>query len=579
MEKKGTKKLVDLIYLDQKKQIADLENEYRARIAVWTEWMDRKLDKIVDEDIYIEEQSEYFMANNFLRNFLIKRFEWILNSVPNDDIKAKYLLALPPFNQSGNIKSFLVHFFQFKDSQTKNTLEFEFLSHSEREVRILWDLYKLTKTLDSIEVIRAAISVVNPFPSIFDRIYIVNLLNTLSGVLSLLIKICVKPEYLDEVLYEFPTHCFEPEDILFRKEAKQYLINDIVLERLDYRNYIFHIFFRSNLKAVHQGEDLSFVFNYLDYEIVRQEFLIHWLYTRLNGNPRKKEILDKYLIGNKSFSEIIATSPGMELYILKQLPKQDFEHLIAEVNDSLEEDRKLPIDPMSEEVGEFAKMLKRFKRAQQLAKKSVTVLKKLIHQAKNRIKPETEEKNRLPVKDTAKISSPSASNIYQLEIVDKAQIDFPFFCVTNSNFSRQLTLLRSRMDPAEFLCFNEYVTEFLLNKKEEALIKRRTPRHEWVIPYLIRETGQSSTMSHLLILGVEAKNQHMSMGYGSGLKEKYDFRSYFVYGSREEQSRLGTPTESRIVKGEKYLIYPLSNIHTVEKALNLVDYVIHGISN
>lgn len=563
---KDSRRLVDLIYLDEKKLISDLEDDYQARIDNWTDWMNRKLDSVVSQGVYIEEQNEYFVINNLLRNFLAKRLEWIQKAELEDTLRHKYLQALPPFNQEGSIKTFLLHFFQLKDSSDQQDLVFNQLDKSEREIRILWDIYKITKTMETMEVIRASTAATDPFPTIFDRLYIVDLLNTLSNALILLVRICVKKEHEHEILYDFPLHCFETENILYRKERNSFLIKDSVLERLDYRNFIFHIYFRTSLKTSYKGEEVSFSYNYLDYEIVRQEFLIHWLFSRLNNNPKKKQILDRYVIDGKTFSEIIAASPGTELMILKQLPKLDFEQLITDVNESLEGESQLPFDLMSETIGGFSKKLFLFKAAKKIAQKSVQAIKKLL------IKQKESENNSAP--ESTETVQKTQKPKYIIELLDKSEIDFPFFCTVNSEFSRKQVIIRSRMEPAEFLSFSEQVKGLINSTDEDFLIKRRTPRHEWVVPYMVKDTSDGRTIDHLLILGVEAKNQHMSMGYGSGLKEEFDLFPYFIYGSKQKQKEMGSPEETRTIRNEKFHIYFHANPNATQQALKLFEAII-----
>ena len=564
---------MDLIYLDRKKQAAELEKEYQARITSWTSWVNHKLDAVVDGDLYPEEQAEYFMVNNFLKNLLHKRFEWICRNSRNDTIKVHYLQALPPFNQQGRLKSMLLHFFQLKELKDQDWLSFDFISHSERELRVLWDIYKLTKTLETIEVIRSSIASVQPFPSIFKDRYAINLLNTLSSALQLLITMFVKPEYKDLVLHDFPMSSFEPEAILYRKEKERYFVRDSVLERLDYRNYIFHIYYRPGFKVKANGNDHSFSYNYLDYEIIRQEFLIHWVYRRLQKNPSKNEILERYRIGNKTFNDVIEASRGSELYVLKQLPKEEFERLISDVNETVSEEERLPFDPMSERFGDFSKKLLMFESAKKLAKRSIATLKKWF--AKKQTSAMDAEVTLTSKADQSEEVSEEEKDAvrshFNIEILSREEISFPFFCTVNSQFSRRQALIRAKMQPGEFLSFSEHVKEIIQSTDEQMLIKRRTPRHEWSIPFLFHDMRQKGTGTHLLILGAEAKNQHLSMGYGSGFKESYDLKPYFVYGTRDPQPQLGHHEELRTVRQERYHIYSLSHLKVIEQVLAFVN--------
>ncbi len=570
---KTQKKLVDLIYLDSNLMESELRGDYWARINTWIDWMDLMLVKVVNEDIYIEEQSEYFQLNNLLKNFLIRRLEWILESTPDPELRTKYLLALPPFNQRGNVKRFLLHFFQFKDQPNQKGLKFDFLNNSEKEVRILWDIYKLTKTVQTIDILKKHTTGADPFPSSFPEGHIVQLLDSLSDTLKLLVKICVKPVYHAGLIDNFPLECFEPESILSRKETELYMINEMVLEKFDYRNYFFHVYFRSGLKAIYKGKDLTYKFNYLDFEIIRQEFLIHWIDKRLANNPRKNEVLKNYNTGRKSFLKVIEKTPELEITLLKRLPKHVFDDLMADINESVAENDKSPIDPMSEQIGEFARQFKLYEKAKKIAAKSIKAIRGYLLKSKTDGDQNERDDNTDNQTESTLPEAISKSKM-QVKILKKSEIDYPYFCTTNSEFSRQVAVLQTKTPAIQFTAFNNKVKEYLSRISESSLIKRRTPRHEWAVPFLIQEVGAGKETVQLLILGAEVKSKQLSMGYGSDLKKDFDFKTYFVYGALQEQHNMGSPAETRKVKGRAYQIYNFTNPAVIDKVMNLIEVVI-----
>ncbi len=563
------KKLVDLIYLDNKRLEYDLKTDYWTRINFWLEWINITSEKQLTQDILIEEQSEYLVLKHFLKNFLARRLEWIFDSVGDLELRNKYLLALPPFYRQGNIKSYLLHFFQLENCPKDRKLKFVLLNKSEREIRILWDVYKLVNTLKTIDVIMRSSSETNTYSSAFSEEYIATLLNTLTDALNLLIKICVKPEYHHEVLTEFPRDCFDPESILNRRLTNQYLINDIVLEKFDYRNYFFHIFFRSGMKATYNEKTLVFSYNYLDFEIIKQEFLIHWLNDRLADNPKKNEVFDRYTIGGKTFSEIVEKDPEAELTVLKQLPKDVFDDLIADVNQEVEEECKVLVDPMSERIGEFARQFTRFEKAKELTQKPIHAIRHYL----DRIRGKSDQKEKIDTNEKAVENTMSEEVDYQISILSINEIDYPYFCAENFKFSRNLIMLRSKLQSNEYEILTRTTEGLFSTMSEKDLIKRRTPRHEWVVPFLVREKSGKSVFLQLLILGVEAKNQQLSMGYGLGMKEIHKLKPYFVYGSKEKQLRMGNPIETRLVKGERFHVYPFYNPNVLKKVFELVDAI------
>ena len=564
------KKLVDLIYLDGKQMESDLKSSHRARIHVWLEWMDKKLERGPLEDLLVDEQSEYLVLSNFLNNFLNARLDWIFDSVSDADLRNKYLLALKPFSQQSGIRDFLRHFFQFQDDPNNTDLKFAFLNHSEREVRILWDVYKLIKTKESIDVLLKSTLDEKSFPSVFSQEYIFNMLTGLSEALLLLVKICVKLKYHGQFFLDFPMDCLEPKPILRRHMLKDYLINDIVLDKFDYRNYFFHIFFRSGMKAMYQGEKLVFEYNYLDFEIIRQEFLTHWLKQRLAGNSKKKEVFDRYVIGGQTLSEIIKKDPGAELRVLKQLPKEIFDDLIADVNEAVDDQDKTPIDPMSEKFGQFAKQLLKFKTAKELAKRSVEIIRSYVSKlgkTSPNTNPKIDQKKSVKVKEVVKSE-------FQIEILKKSDIDFPYFCEDEKKYSKQLALFKANAGKTDFVNFDQRIQDHLYDLEESKVLKRRVPFHEWTIPYRINEVTGEETNIQLLILGAEVKTKPLGMGYGISVKKQFKLDTYFIFGSKKRVMTMGSRFEKRQVDGESYYIYDFFNPLVIEQALKLIQIVL-----
>lgn len=551
------RKIVDLIYLDKPQNPADLLKEYRSRIDVWLTWMNQKLEWIAAGKIDGEEQDEYFVVNNYLRNFLLARLEWIGKSVEDRELQMLYLLVLPPFNAQGNIKSFLLHFFKLEERESGQKPVFIPLDQSEREVRILWDLYKLNKTLETIQVLKNSVKGPHPFVSRFDGSYITKTLNTVWDLITLLIKICVKPEAYDEIRYHFPPGVFLPETILNRKESGNYLINDVALEKFDYRNYFFHLYYRSSLKAAYKRKDLGFRFNYLDFEIMRQEFLMHWLSRRLRNNPKKAEVYRNYKMGNRRFSDIVQRSPDMEITLLRQLPVPVFNDLVAAVDDTVDTAEKAEINPLSENRGEFSSQFKLFSKAKEISKKTVEAIRSYMSVL-------TEPKTRT---DSV---PPEEDATFQIKRLKSMELDFPFFVRDVGHHESFITSLLPAIISADYHDFSNDVVEFILNASDDALMKRMTPKHEWVLPFLVKEINALGKSMQLLVVGVEAIGDPNEIEF----KEDYQFRPYFVYGSKVRNFELGDPIETRQVMGKPFFIYQPNQTIVIHKALRLLKAIL-----
>ncbi|MCP4297591.1 MAG: hypothetical protein GY786_18490 [Proteobacteria bacterium] len=569
---KNNKKVVDLIYLEDKKSDTELKADYNARIQTWLNWLEAKLDNERNiEDSFIEEQTEYFMISNLLKNFIKSRLDWILDTVEDPDLRNKYLMALPPFSQMGKLKSFLLHFFQMEEEEDANrSLNFKFLNRSERELRILWDAYKMSRTMDSIKVMQNSLNSDDPFVCRFDRKHVEETLESMLGVLSLLLKICVKSEYHRTILTKFPLNILDADQILIRRENDEYLINDIVLEKFDYRNYIFFIYFRNNIKAQYEDQNHVFNYNYLDYEIIRQEFLIHWLHKRLKRNTAKNQIYENYKLGARTFQEIITEDPKREITLLKQLPGSVFNDLIAQVNDVVGEEFKAPVDPMSEKFGSFASQFLSFEKVKELAKKSVQAFKDYLLEKSQVSKKQPEfQKVNLEELETKEIE-----HEYEIAELEKKDIPYPYFVTSTANFKRQFNLFQSKMGGNKGGSFNMNVGAYLQKLDESDLIKRRTPRHEWTRPFLIKEQVEGKTIDHLLILGAEVRSKQLGMGYHSDSGDSHDLKSYFIYGSKQLRPELGKSVEERMVKGNSFYIYNFNHPQVIEKVMEFVEIIL-----
>jgi hypothetical protein len=568
--KKRKKKLVDLIFLEDEKTESQLKIEYQSRIETWLEWLENKQnDEEQLQDAYIEEQTEFYMVSNVLKHFISKRLDWILKSVSSPELRKKYLSVLQPFSQNGNLKRFLLHFFQLVEADSKQErLKFQFLNNSEREINILWDIYKLTKTIESIATLIKAVKSIFPFPSSFSPNYTEELLSTLKDIAQLLIKICIKPAYHKSILKKFPISVFDADTILKRKEAEDYLVADIVLEKYDYRNYIFYIYFRPNIKAIYQNKEISFKFNYLDYEIIRQEFLMDWLSVRLKNNPKKQIIFDKYMQGNQSFNQIIESNPKMELTLLKQLPVEVFNDLIGAVNQSVDKKDKVTIDPLSEKFGTFSQHFKQFNSALKFANKSLKKLKQYVLNSKA----DSNKSFEFPPDIEKQPQPEKKSTGFSKMLLKKDEIVFPYFCKQGSLFSKQHTFLKTKLG-SRYKGFQSQVVTHLIRTSDNHLITRRTPRHEWVTAHLLEESGEHTSTLYLLILGADLKAKPLGMGYANEADGKYYFKPYFVFGSTNKIIGLGEPTEERVARDKVFQIYDFFNPLVIEKVLKLVDLI------
>jgi hypothetical protein len=143
------KKVVDLIYIEPQKDEATVLKDYQFSLEYW-----KKLLRSMQETYYERHYDstaadvlEILNMRKFLGQFLQNRLEWIINDVEDKQLKRKYLNVLPPFPQKGGIKTLFLHFFQVIEAENKKDLIYQAKTDTEKEVSILWDIYKLRRTI------------------------------------------------------------------------------------------------------------------------------------------------------------------------------------------------------------------------------------------------------------------------------------------------------------------------------------------------------------------------------------------------------------------------------------------------
>ena len=569
MEKDG-KKLVDLIYVEKQKDEATIVKEYNFSIDHWKNTL-----KLLQE-FYFEQHFnstspdvlEILAMRKFLGKFLQSRLDWIANDIKDVSLRRKYLNVLPPFPQKGGIKRILLHFFQMAESSDKRSLVYKAKNDIEKEISILWDIYKLRKTIDSIETIKKSLSQQKVFPSIFPIKDRSSCLDALKTVFQLMFQMTIQKAHQKSLYTDLSTDLMRPEIVLERQEQKKSYVYPHVISKFDYRNHFFYVYYSSGMKAKIAGEIKKFHFNYLDFEIIKQEFLVDWMERRLGNNPNKTKIYSKYAIGNKTIDKIIEEDPSQEIEILKQLPLAVFNDITAEVNDAVSEDLKTKVNSLSENHGEFSKVNKEFEKAQEIAKSPIKKLKSMLNRKKEQeaeaIK--EEEEKLVPPPEPEEIKP-----VYEVFKVLKNQIDYPYFQKETATYKAKLSLIRVKMGP-RYTEFNRSLSKFFGNISESALIRRRTPKHEVIYPYVIKETFGELVTNHLLILGAEVKAKQLGMGYGSKSAENtHSYTCFFIYGTDLKNPSMGEVADTRHARGMEFNIYNFTDGEVQKRALELYD--------
>ena len=560
------KKVVDLIVVEPPKSPGDLIPEMLNKVNFWQDNLKALQEQYFENDFEADAPDvlEAMAMRKFLTQFLRHRIEWIRDKVPDPQLQKKYLQFLPPFYQKGGVKLLLMHFFQVKESDDKKFLVFRGLNDQEKEIRILWDLYKLNKTIESIDVLYRSISKGEPFQSIFPHKKQNEILQNLKTVFRLMFQMCIQTKYQKELYRGITAQHISPEAILERKEQGISFIYPHVLSKFNYRNHFFFIYFYSGMKAKIADEIKTFHYNFLDFEILKQEFLIHWMKDKLANNPHKMEAYQRYSLQGQSVHDLVVANPDKEIEILQQLPINVFNDLTAEVNENVSDELKTTVEALSENFGGFSEFINRFEKATKAAKATITKLKEMIVADK---KPESKVLTPLEEPDFGEGLPPDPEEVeevlppqYELIKIKKKEVDFPYLTKTLADFQKTMKLIRGKMGEETYKDFAKDVSKILGSISESSLIQRRTPKHEWILPYLIKETYQGKVTEHLCFVGAEVKARQMGMSYSANaMQSNYQFTPFFIYGNNDPEGDYGPSVEKRNIRGSILNEYSIQN--------------------
>ncbi|NQU63403.1 MAG: hypothetical protein HQ517_03840, partial [SAR324 cluster bacterium] len=155
----SNKKIIDLIYIEPQKDEATIVKSYNFSLEFWKKNLKALQEEYFEKhyDSASPDVLEVLNMRKFLGRFLQNRLDWIVNRVDNKALRNKYLNVLPPFQQKGGVKTLLLHFYQMEETENKRSLIYKQKNDIEKEVAILWDIYKLRKTIESIDTIRRSL--------------------------------------------------------------------------------------------------------------------------------------------------------------------------------------------------------------------------------------------------------------------------------------------------------------------------------------------------------------------------------------------------------------------------------------
>lgn len=519
------------------------------------------------------ESLEMALAVQVLGQFVLPRLEEIAKYPPAE--QGNFLTLMVPFDSKGGLRGFLLHFFQL-DENAQGQLVYQPRDNFEREVYILHDLYKVKKTLEVIRTLRAAIG--NPakaFPSRFSPEEKANILEGLEGVLNLLFTQCLPPQFRHDLIQNLSPAYLEQPAILARREKNTLYSYPHILAKYDYRRFFFLIYFKNGMRAKIADQEREFRFNFLWFQLLKKEYLVHWLTLPLKNNPAKFTIYQKYLLRGKTLLAHIVEHPEREGELLLELPSPSFNDLVTEVNEEVAPDKRLDVVPESENFGLFQMLKEQLVDAVEMVKAPIEKLRAGFRGSRHEgqpapAMPEVEEEAiPLPVAPPAPAVTGNEV-VWDVHLLNEKQMGNPYLTQQMQQFGTMLNLIKAKM--GEFYpSFSTFVNETLDNTPETSSIRRRTPKHEWAQPYLIRKITAGKTETWVLVLGAEAKAKPKGMGYSA--RETYAYTPYFVLATDAPGEGFGDPVGERLAAGHELREYSFNSPAVVKQVMVLMDKV------
>lgn len=558
-----------------------------------------KTNSIADPDKYLQDrfhevekwkqywkqkQEEYFEHNfdtnapsvleaNEVRRFLNQYLQRKLSTIESyePDLKKEALNFILPFNTDQGIVDFLLHFFQLELHEGK--LEYIARDPFEKEVHILYDIYKIKKTMECIDVMRKTLG--NPekeFPSRFSPQEKKKILEQLREVLKVLFRFTIKQEHQKELFNSLDLDYIGPEKIFERREKKLFYCFPHVIEKYDYRNLFFLIYFRDGLSAKVGGEQKTFHYSYMHFEILKQEYLSHWLTSRLQNNPEKDKIYQTYEIDNRTIASWIEEDPSKEIPLLKKLPTNKFNNLIAQVDEKVDDDLKADIPSMSEKKGEMGEFKSGTKKAAKFTKSPLDKLKSFlgIKKKKPELKMEPLEFEAAGPQEAEEPEALPEPEWKITSIISSKKVPYFYLCQSATKYNGKLSMIRIKL-AGEFQNLTKLVPKLMGTFGENGVIRRRTPKHDWAIPYLMKYIEGDKSTDYLFILGGEAKVKAKGMGYSSG--DEYSYTPYVVFATAEPDEQYGKIEGERTVSGRTFHEYGISNPATRNKIVEFMKMI------
>jgi hypothetical protein len=550
----------------------------RAEVAQWVAFWTAREQEDRAAAAHAQAAEEEAQAIAFLNTFLTPRMDQLAKAGGGERLLTLQLMV--PFDTPGGLQDFLLHFFQMAPTVLDGALVYEERDPFERDVFLLYDLYRVKKTLEAVEAMqKARKSPATAFPSLLDEGKIGAVLSSLADALGLLYSQCLPEELVRTLVPKLSPELLSGAAVLERREQNLLYTFPQVLQSYRYRNFFFMIFFREGFRAKLGGQERDFRYNHAYFQLLRHEYLVHWLTVPLKNDPRKYEVYQHYQVRGKSLLNWLAEAPEKEVEILKLVPARYFNDLTSRVNERVPEALSAGPVPQSEAFGFYHELKRQLSHAVNYTRAPIEELRAHVKDQKPlppRPAPAGKAAGAAPAAQAPAAAKPAApakpagvKSSWGVATLNVDSIPEAFFTAPPGQHKMQLNVMKTKLGK-DYAAFAEFVTAVLEGTPDAEKLMRFAPRHEWAVPFLMRRTLHNATREYLLILGGEVSAKPKGMRVSA--KEEHDFVPYFIFAAQKDpEGDFGAPVGERKANKQAFLEYSFASPGVIQTVVAMVE--------
>jgi hypothetical protein len=563
--------------------ITDVEahtQKLREQIRDWRKYWKEAAERY-EQNGQLAASKEAASAVEFIERYVKYRLEKVLQMPAAERHDA--LKFFVPFSMDGGMETFLQHFFQF--DVINDQLEFVERDPYYKENHILYDIYKIKKTVEAIDVMQSTVGVAErQFPSRFAEKEKQEILLSLRKVLQMLIVNTIKPEFQKTVYQQVNPKFVDSKSVLERREKGMLYCYPHVIQKYNYRNLFFFLFFREGMISKVKGKPVKMHYNYLHFEILKQEFLAFWLQQNLQKNPAKEQIYERYEVEGDTIASHVRRDPAQELPLLKKIPPNIFNDIVAQVDAKVTEQLKAKSPSMSEKHGQMSLFRKAVSKSIEYTQMPLEALRDLVkttNATMEVVAPDEEvlageQEEDADPHDAAAQDWPRAefSEAVQIHKPTHSDLSFGFLTQASAKYNARLNIFKNYMDAEDFQRLQEGVN-FVMQKYRDTPVLhiRRIPKHDWTVPYFVRQNKDGYLYETLFVLGGEASVKPKGMLY-SAAGDEYQFRPYLVFAFFREMEEYGVNLGDRQLKEQTFWEYDLREEKVRFAAMEVLNLIL-----